>query len=103
MSMFYKSVVESVLNFGLLNWYGGSSSTARGKVKRIVTSAGRLGCTAPSLEELYHDLMEKKCKHIQSDPSHPRVQILKNCHLRVDKELYIVVQSSSENLLYHLL
>ena len=22
MSMFYKSVVESVLNFGLLNWYG---------------------------------------------------------------------------------
>ena len=69
--MFYKSVVESVLNFGLLTWYGGSSSAARGKVKRIVTSARRLNCTAPSLEELYHDLMEKKCKHIQSDPSHP--------------------------------
>ena len=30
------------------------------------------GCTAPSLEELYHDLMEKKNKHIQSDPSHPQ-------------------------------
>ena len=71
MSMFYKSVVESVLKFGLLNWYGGSSSAARGKVKRIVTSARRLGYNAPSLEELYHDLMEKKCKHIQSDPSHP--------------------------------
>ena len=70
-SMFYKSVVESVLKIGLLNWYGGSSSTARGKVKRIVTSARRFGCTAPSLEELYHDLMGKKCKDIQSDPSHP--------------------------------
>ena len=46
-------------------------------VKRIVTS---LGCTAPSLEELYHDLMEMKCKHIQSDPSHPGVQIFKNYH-----------------------
>ena len=69
--MFYKSVVESVLKFGLLNWYGGSSSAARGKVKRIVTSPRRLGYNAPSLEELYHDLMEKKCKHIQSDPSHP--------------------------------
>ena len=23
-SVFYKSVVESLLNFGLLNWYGGS-------------------------------------------------------------------------------
>ena len=70
MSMFYKSFVESVLNFGLFNWYGGSSSAARGKVKRIVTSARRLGCNAPSLEELYHDLMRKKCNHIQSDPSH---------------------------------
>ena len=46
-SMFYKSVVESVLKFGFLNWYGGSSSAARGKVKRIVTSARRLGCTSP--------------------------------------------------------
>ena len=54
-----------------INWYEGSSSAAMGKVKRIVTSARRLGCTAPSLVELYHDLMEKKCKHIQSDPYHP--------------------------------
>ena len=71
MSIFYKSAVKSVLtlSFGLLNWYRGSS--LRGKVKRIVTSARRLGCTAPSLEELYHDLIEKKCKHIQGDTSHP--------------------------------
>ena len=55
----------------MLNLYGGSSSAATGKLKRIVTSARRLGCTAPSLEELYHDLVDKKCKHIQSDPSHP--------------------------------
>ena len=68
MSMFHKSVVAYFLRFGLLNWSRGSSSAARGKVKRIVTSARRLGCTAPSLEELYHDLMEKKCNHIQSDP-----------------------------------
>ena len=39
-------------------------------MKRIVTSARRLGCNAPSLEE-HHDLMGKKCKHIQSDLSHP--------------------------------
>ena len=41
MSMIYKSVVESVLNFILLNWHGGSSSAARGKVKRIVASGRR--------------------------------------------------------------
>ena len=27
--------------------------------------------TAPSLEELYHDLTENKYKHLQNDPSHP--------------------------------
>ena len=70
MSMFYKSVVESILNFCLLNWYGSSSSEARSKVKRIVTSARKLGCTAPSLDKLYHNIMEKKCNHILSDPSH---------------------------------
>ena len=71
MSMFYKSVVASVLTFSLLNWYGGSSTKARGKVKRIVTSARRLGCIAPSLEELYNNLMAKKSDQITNDPSHP--------------------------------
>ena len=49
MSMFYKSVVESVLNLRLLNWYGDSSSVARGNLKRIVTSAKRLGYIALAL------------------------------------------------------
>ena len=55
-NVLYKSVVDFVLNFGLLTWYGCSSSAARGKVKRIVTSVRRLGCSALSLEELYYDL-----------------------------------------------
>ena len=42
MPAFHKSVVEAVLNIGLLNWYGGSSSEARDKVKRIVTSVPSL-------------------------------------------------------------
>ena len=29
-----------------------------------ILDARRLRCTALSLEELYHDLVEKKCKHI---------------------------------------
>ena len=36
-----------------------------------ILGARRLRCNAPSLKERYQDLMEKKCKHIQSDPSHP--------------------------------
>ena len=97
--MFYKSVVESVLNFGLLNWYRGSSSAARGKVKRIVTPARRLGCTSPRLEELYHDLMKKKFKHIQSDPSHPLSSNFEE--LPSERRLRTIYcrRESSENLL----
>ena len=40
-------------------------------MKRIEKPERRLGCTDPSLEELYHDLMEKKCDHILSELSHP--------------------------------
>ena len=71
MSMFYKSVCESVIMFGVLNWYGVSSSLARNKLKRIIASARRLGCTAPSLEAIYIRSIEQKSKHILSDPSHP--------------------------------
>ena len=59
MSMLCKSVAESVLNFGLLNWYGGSSSEDSSKVKRIVTSARRQSCTVPILEERHHNLIER--------------------------------------------
>ena len=96
--MFYKSVVESVLMFGLLNWYGGSSSQARSKVKRVVTSARRLGCSAPSLEELYNKLLDQKCKHILNDSSHP---ILNIYLLKLDSEQLNVALSVSENPLYH--
>ena len=68
----------------------GSSPAARGKVKRIVTSARRLCFTAPSLEELYHDLMEKKCKHIQSDPSHPLSSNCEELPSESYKKLYIL-------------
>ena len=103
MSMFYKSVVESVLNFRLLNLYGGSSSAARGKVKSIATSARRLGCTAPSLEERYHDLMEKKCKHIQSDPSHPLSSHFEELPSESSLRTTYCRTERFSNLLYHLL
>ena len=71
MSMFYKSVVESVLTFCMLCWYGGISYQARKKVERIVTSAVKLGCDAQSLEDLYNTLIVKKCDQIMNDDSHP--------------------------------
>ena len=71
MSMFYKSVVESVLTFCMLCWYGGISYQARKKVKRIVTSAEKLGCDAQSLEDLCNILIVKKCDQIMEDSSHP--------------------------------
>ena len=69
-SIFYKSVVESVLTFCMLGWYGNSSLKARSKFKRIVSSARRIGCDTSSLQELYECLIEKKAARIV-DISHP--------------------------------
>ena len=55
----------------MLCWYGSISYQARKKVERIVTSVGKLGCDAQSLEDLYNTVIVKKCDQIMNDSSHP--------------------------------
>ena len=71
MSLFYKSVVESVICFCMCVWYGGCRDCDKKKLKRIVRSAERLGCNVCDLDVLY-DLSLRKCLvHIMQDNSHP--------------------------------
>ena len=70
-SMFYKSIIESVLIFCMLCCYGCISYQRRKKVERIVTSAGKLDCDAQNLEDLYNTSIVKKCDQTMNDSSHP--------------------------------
>ena len=69
--MFYRSVVESVLCFCILCWYGNSLAADRKKLLRIIKSARRLGCDVRTLEELYDDLVRKKVEQTIDDKEHP--------------------------------
>ena len=69
--MFYRSVVESVLCFCMLCWYGSSLVADRKKLARIIKSAKRLGCDVNTLDVLHDVLIRKKVDKIMKDIEHP--------------------------------
>ena len=71
MSLFYKSVVESIICFCICSWFGGCSKLEKKKIKRIVKNAKRLGCETCSIETIYHTSLLKQLNHILKDQSHP--------------------------------
>ena len=49
LSLFYKSVIESILCFSLLIWYGKLICKDKNKLKKIVKTVGRLQANTTSL------------------------------------------------------
>ena len=71
MSKFYKAVVESVVLFSICCWFGSCSMSDKKKIKKVINSARRIGCTVASLENLYSDSVLKKVNDIILDCNHP--------------------------------
>ncbi len=59
LSLFYKSTVESIISFCIINWFGSCTNIDKRKLKRIVKCAKRLGCDAVELEGLYRIAVTK--------------------------------------------
>ncbi len=77
LSLFYKSTVESIMSFCIVNWFGSCTNIVKRKFKRIVKCAKRLGCDAVDLEDLYRIVVTKKCKLIMKEPTHPLYECFK--------------------------
>ena len=75
--MFYRSVVESVLCFCIVFWFGNSTLTDQKKLERIIKSAKRLGCDVKKLDVMYLDLTIKKANQIVKDIDHPLNSLFK--------------------------
>lgn len=71
LTLFYKSVVESVLCFSITIWYGRLTKKDKGKLKKIVKIASKLGAQCTSLEELYNKFVIKQVDKIVNDVNHP--------------------------------
>ena len=72
LDLFYKSVVQSVLAFCIVCWFGNLSEKDKKLVNRLAKSARRLGCKdVVNFEELYEATVNKKRSTILKDESHP--------------------------------
>ena len=71
LTLFYKSVVESVLCFPITIWYGRLTNEDKNKIKKIVKSASKLGAQCTSLDELYIKYVMRQTNLILNDVNHP--------------------------------
>ena len=70
--MFYKTLLHSVLSFGLICAFGNMYTQDQKKLQRIIKVASRIiGVDQVSVAQLYNDLSLKKIDQIQNDLTHP--------------------------------
>lgn len=89
-SLFYKSAVESIINFSLTAWYGKLTYRDKNKLGRIVKKSSKLGAQTIALDKLYQTGTIKQVEKIMKDETHP----LHNCYtyLRSGTRLALPIQ-----------
>ena len=72
LEMVYRSLVESILTFNIVTWFGNLSVKDRARLTRVVNLAGKIiGRTQKPLTDIYHQATKRKAVKIISDPVHP--------------------------------
>lgn len=71
LSMFYRSIIESVLSFGIVTWYGSSKKADQKKLSKITRIGCKMGIKPKSLLELYNERSLKLVGKIMKDTGHP--------------------------------
>ena len=76
-SLFYKSTLESILNFSVTTWYKKLTVSDKNKLNKIVKKAKKLGATVTFTDNLYQEAALKQVRKIMQDQTHP----LNNCYM----------------------
>ena len=72
LELVYRSLVQSILSFNIVTWYGNLDQKDKNKLNRIVNLASKLtGKKQEALYEIYNDFVLRKSKKIISDSAHP--------------------------------
>ena len=72
LAKFYRSVIESILTFSIVVWYGNISESQKGSLDKIVKIASKIiGSDLPTLESIYLERIRLKSNKILKDKSHP--------------------------------
>ena len=72
LTQFYRSVIESVLSFGISVWFAGASSSDVDQLECIVRQvSGIVGGLLPSIASLYSTRLRSRARKITGYPTHP--------------------------------
>ncbi|KAK3538608.1 hypothetical protein QTP86_007676 [Hemibagrus guttatus] len=72
---FYTAIIESILTSSITVWFAAATATDKAKLQRVIHSAEKvIGCSLPSLQELYVSRSRRRAAKITADPSHPDLE-----------------------------
>jgi hypothetical protein len=72
LELFYKTVLQSLLSFGLVCVFGNMRKGDQDKLQHLVKTASKIiGCSQTSVTQLWADLVVDKAERILRDPTHP--------------------------------
>ena len=70
--LFYRATIESVLSFSISVWYGNATLEDKRLVNSVVRAAEKIiGCTLPTIDEIYLSRTMRRASKIMKDPFHP--------------------------------
>uniref|UniRef100_A0AAQ6IKT8 Alkylated DNA repair protein AlkB homologue 8 N-terminal domain-containing protein n=1 Tax=Anabas testudineus TaxID=64144 RepID=A0AAQ6IKT8_ANATE len=69
---FYTAIIESILTSSITVWFAAATARDKARLQRTIRSAEKvIGCSLPSLRDLYVSRTQRRASRIAADPSHP--------------------------------
>ncbi|KAK3520904.1 hypothetical protein QTP86_003763 [Hemibagrus guttatus] len=76
---FYTAIIESILTSSIMVWFAAATARDKAKLQRVIHSAEKvIGCSLPSLQELYVSRSRRRAAKIAADPSHPGNELFRS-------------------------
>ena len=72
LKMFYLSIIESIICFGISCWGSAICNEDKNKINKIIKKASKIiQCELEYFDSLYEKAVHRKCLHILKDQDHP--------------------------------
>ncbi|KAK3533173.1 hypothetical protein QTP70_012426 [Hemibagrus guttatus] len=76
---FYTAIIEPILTSSITVWFAAATARDKAKLQRVIHSAEKvIGCSVPSLQELYVSRSQRRAAKIAADPSHPGNELFRS-------------------------
>ncbi|KAK3533984.1 hypothetical protein QTP70_035007, partial [Hemibagrus guttatus] len=76
---FYTAIIESILTSYITVWFAAATARDKAKLQRVIHSAEKVvGCSLPSLQELYVSRSRRRAAKIAADLSHPGNELFRS-------------------------